>query len=65
MSNFVCDKCGKYCIDSVIGFVSGCEHYPADVMRLPDDMDRLLHERLWDLYERDKVTHNSEVKRTP
>lgn len=30
MSNFICDKCGKSCIDSPKGYVSGCEHYPAD-----------------------------------
>jgi hypothetical protein len=32
MSNFICDKCGKECIDSQNGYVTGCEHYPKDML---------------------------------
>ncbi|MCB1723233.1 MAG: hypothetical protein KDJ39_06015 [Gammaproteobacteria bacterium] len=32
MSNFSCNHCGNPCIDSRIGYVTGCEHYPADVV---------------------------------
>lgn len=31
MSTFACEKCGKLCIDTRIGYVTGCVHYPADV----------------------------------
>jgi hypothetical protein len=31
MSNFYCEKCGALCEDSPGGYVSGCEHYPADI----------------------------------
>jgi 4-hydroxybenzoate polyprenyltransferase len=31
MSNFICDKCGKECINSQDGYVTGCEHYPKDM----------------------------------
>lgn len=31
MSNFNCEHCGAACIDSPRGYVTGCEHYPADV----------------------------------
>jgi hypothetical protein len=37
MSNFICDKCGTECVDSPIGYVTGCKHYPADVQRLMDE----------------------------
>lgn len=30
MSNFNCPHCGKPCIDSPRGYVTGYEHYPAD-----------------------------------
>jgi len=30
MSNFICEKCGVYCMDTPRGYVSGCEHYPPD-----------------------------------
>ncbi len=25
-----CDQCGAVCIDTSIGYVTGCEHYPPD-----------------------------------
>jgi len=31
MSNFKCEKCGAICSDTEKGYVTGCEHYPADV----------------------------------
>ena len=31
MSNFVCEKCGTPIYDSAQGYVTGCEHYPADI----------------------------------
>lgn len=32
MSSFVCEKCGKPCIDiDRGGYVTGCEHYPPDI----------------------------------
>lgn len=61
MSSFVCDKCGAECVDTPIGYVTGCEHYPADVKPLPTDMATILHDNLWDLYERDDKTANVEV----
>lgn len=30
MSSFYCDRCGKTCADTNVGYVTGCEHYPAD-----------------------------------
>lgn len=30
MSNFNCEHCGAACIDSPRGYVTGCEHYPAE-----------------------------------
>ena len=31
MSSFYCEKCGAPCLDSEIGYTTGCEHYPADI----------------------------------
>ena len=31
MSSFKCEKCGKTCVDSNDGFISGCKHYPPNV----------------------------------
>lgn len=31
MSNFACEKCGAICYDTPVGYVTGCEHYPADI----------------------------------
>lgn len=31
MSAFKCEKCGKTCIDSNDGFISGCKHYHPDI----------------------------------
>ncbi len=53
MSSFNCEVCGALCIDSPIGYVTGCEHYPPDVKPLPADMAKILHDNLWDLYDRD------------
>lgn len=58
MSNFICDKCGTECIDSPIGFVTGCDHYPADVQRLPDNMEKVLQDNLWNLYATDDSYQN-------
>ena len=55
MSNFICEKCGKHCIDSPLGYVTGCEHYPPDMQRLPANMEKVLHDNLWDLYEKGNV----------
>lgn len=30
MSNFICANCGAECIDTDRGYITGCEHYPAD-----------------------------------
>ena len=32
MSNFICPECGTACIDTPSGYVTGCEHYPMDLM---------------------------------
>jgi hypothetical protein len=50
MSSFICGTCGKPCIDSPIGYVTGCEHYPPDVESLPVDM---LYRDLQELYNED------------
>ena len=31
MSNFQCEKCGTICYDTPNGYITGCEHYPADL----------------------------------
>tara|TARA_R110002051_G_C8434973_1_gene454050 strand:+ start:94 stop:387 length:294 start_codon:yes stop_codon:yes gene_type:complete len=31
MSNFQCEKCGTVCYDTPNGYITGCEHYPADI----------------------------------
>lgn len=59
MSSFNCEFCGALCSDSPIGYVSGCEHYPPDVKPLPADMEKVLHDNLWDLYECDGKVPNS------
>ena len=33
MSNFLCEHCGTEIIDSEQGYITGCEHYKADVSR--------------------------------
>jgi hypothetical protein len=33
MSNFNCERCGALCCDSERGYVTGCEHYPPDIVR--------------------------------
>ena len=32
MSNFACDKCGVTCQDTPRGYITGCEHYPPNVL---------------------------------
>jgi len=32
MSNFKCEKCGTACYDTPNGYITGCEHYPADLI---------------------------------
>ena len=32
MSNFHCEICGAICGDSEKGYVTGCEHYPPDIV---------------------------------
>ncbi len=46
MSNFICEKCGKPCFDSPLGYVTGCEHYPPDMQRLPPDMETMQQEKI-------------------
>ena len=31
MATFYCEQCGTLCIDTLRGYISGCEHYPADI----------------------------------
>ena len=62
MSNFVCEKCGKQCIDSPLGYITGCEHYPADMERLPANMEKILYDNLWELYESDDKPSNMELR---
>ena len=33
MSNFECEKCGTICYDTPSGYITGCEHYPADIKK--------------------------------
>ena len=51
MSNFICEHCGVECLDSPIGYVTGCEHYPADVQPLPPEFEKVLQDNKWGLYE--------------
>lgn len=37
MSNFKCEKCGAEIIDSEVGYVSGCEHYPPEYVEFEVD----------------------------
>ena len=53
---FICDKCGRTCVNSPLGYISGCEHYPLDMQRLPADMEDILHDNLWSLYIKDDNT---------
>lgn len=34
MSNFLCDKCNHPNIDSLTGYVAGCQHYPPEHGRI-------------------------------
>lgn len=38
MSSFYCELCGAACLDSERGYITGCEHYPADIE--PSDESR-------------------------
>lgn len=31
MSSFICEFCGKLLIDTNKGYITGCEHFPADI----------------------------------
>ena len=31
MSNFICEKCGAGILDSDMGYITGCSHYPVEV----------------------------------
>lgn len=62
MSNFNCEKCGKLCIDSPLGCITGCEHYPPEMQRLPANMGKILYDNLWDLYERDDKPSNDKLR---
>ena len=33
MSNFICEKCGVSILDSDMGYITGCEHYPVEVSK--------------------------------
>ena len=50
MSNFKCEKCGTACYDTPNGYITGCEHYPADIkrknlpQRLKDSLKELIHQ---------------------
>ena len=61
MSNFVCEKCGKQCIDSPFGYITGCEHYPTDIQRLPVNMEKILYDNLWELHESDDKPSNAKL----
>ena len=63
MSHFNCEKCGTLLIDTDRGYITGCEHYPADI--LPDSRDPMPNtvaawQRLYGLAEKvmleDKTT---------
>jgi hypothetical protein len=30
MSSFMCEKCGKFILDTPKGYISGCAHYPIE-----------------------------------
>lgn len=40
MSNFQCEKCGTICYDTPNGYITGCEHYPADLKH--NETERIL-----------------------
>lgn len=42
MSSFNCEECGTPCHDTAFGYVSGCEHHPAD----PQAVARYLRNQL-------------------
>tara|TARA_R100000808_G_C2135435_1_gene143835 strand:- start:1304 stop:1498 length:195 start_codon:yes stop_codon:yes gene_type:complete len=48
MSNFVCDICGKICIDSRygVGYITGCEHHPVDVKAIQEHQRYLVLDEL-------------------
>lgn len=31
MSSFYCDECGALCLDTELGYITGCKHYPPDL----------------------------------
>lgn len=39
MSNFQCEKCGTICYDTPSGYITGCEHYPADLQFVKEKSD--------------------------
>ena len=41
MSNFACEKCGTICYDTPSGYITGCEHYPADIKKREDALKEL------------------------
>ena len=41
MSNFACEYCGVICYDTPRGYVTGCEHYPADIDLTAEELEEL------------------------
>ena len=55
MSTFTCGKCGTDYIDSPIGYITGCEHYPSDIQPLGAEFEKVLYDNIWDLYITDRL----------
>jgi hypothetical protein len=41
MSSFACDQCGAFCWDTDRGYITGCEHYPPDVVPTDAEMSEI------------------------
>jgi hypothetical protein len=39
MSNFICEHCGTECIDTEMGYITGCIHYPADQKKVSQSVE--------------------------
>lgn len=53
MSNFQCEKCGTICYDTPNGYITGCEHYPADLNETPEF--KKIKEQIMQLSAEDKL----------
>jgi len=46
MSSFLCEHCGASILDTPIGYITGCKHYPLPLARDHSTLEQLLTEAI-------------------